>query len=431
MTAANYTPSGFRVTPIYTSAFNGLKNSEEFKEKIVVPAIGYWSEALKVKNPPIGPLKIARDCEKGRRALAVRADGSREEICVTGCASVTTCYDIPIPSEYLDKCTAVRYNQPLVLQAGGPGASNTDYLLLVDARMHSQCDQGTLAFATVCQLDSKSNSPHTLTEVERTWKSVKGTYQLKRVVLRTPKLLEVAREHFGCEHLDGVEMENQGGSGTAAAHFEKRVVLNEAMAGSVGFETRVSKLTLAYFYDSGHCLNYANAYGSCNIRRFAQPLPPMNQYFAAVPGQPIFVAPLYGGADELADYCPFMTMDSHWFTDPVIAPDFGLSSSHFGALVNRELQAYGPDSVCFAHDPKEPWRSYQCDKGYQYKNVAASCYRYKCVPEQGLIVMVDRKEYQCPVGGGSIPVNTVGSVAYVSGRLICPECAKLCQVRYL
>ena len=33
-----------------------------------------------------------------------------------------------------------------------------------------------------------------------------------------------AREHFGCPTLNGVELENQGGVGTALQHWEKRVL---------------------------------------------------------------------------------------------------------------------------------------------------------------------------------------------------------------
>ena len=35
---------------------------------------------------------------------------------------------------------------------------------------------------------------------------------------------EQAKIHFGCDDILGVELENQGGSGTALAHWEHRVV---------------------------------------------------------------------------------------------------------------------------------------------------------------------------------------------------------------
>ena len=32
------------------------------------------------------------------------------------------------------------------------------------------------------------------------------------------------RKHFGCSSLQGVEVENQGGSGTALSYWEKRIL---------------------------------------------------------------------------------------------------------------------------------------------------------------------------------------------------------------
>ena len=42
--------------------------------------------------------------------------------------------------------------------------------------------------------------------------------------LVTPTALKKAREFFGCPNLNGVELENQGGQGTAGSHWEKRIL---------------------------------------------------------------------------------------------------------------------------------------------------------------------------------------------------------------
>ncbi|KAF8569082.1 hypothetical protein P879_06802 [Paragonimus westermani] len=65
----------------------------------------------------------------------------------------------------------------------------------------------------------------TMGTVVRIWKSVKGTFNRKVKVLKTPMLLATAREHFNCPTLDGVDLENQGSESTAMAHFEKRLVM--------------------------------------------------------------------------------------------------------------------------------------------------------------------------------------------------------------
>lgn len=45
----------------------------------------------------------------------------------------------------------------------------------------------------------------------------------------TPKVREEARRHFNCSDLEGAELESQGGSGAAFAHWDERafqVVIN-------------------------------------------------------------------------------------------------------------------------------------------------------------------------------------------------------------
>ena len=54
---------------------------------------------------------------------------------------------------------------------------------------------------------------------------------LTRTYLKSPKLLEVARKYFNCPTLEGVELENQGGDGTADSHWEARILLGEYMIG--------------------------------------------------------------------------------------------------------------------------------------------------------------------------------------------------------
>ena len=47
----------------------------------------------------------------------------------------------------------------------------------------------------------------------------------------TAAALSEARTHFGCSSLNGVEVENGGGSGTAGSHWEQRIFGNEMMTG--------------------------------------------------------------------------------------------------------------------------------------------------------------------------------------------------------
>lgn len=39
----------------------------------------------------------------------------------------------------------------------------------------------------------------------------------------TPKVIEVVQRHFNCSSVQGAELEDDGGSGTAGSHWEQRV----------------------------------------------------------------------------------------------------------------------------------------------------------------------------------------------------------------
>jgi leishmanolysin-like peptidase len=42
-------------------------------------------------------------------------------------------------------------------------------------------------------------------------------------IMVTPRVREAVRQHFECELMEGAELEDQGGDGTALTHWEKRL----------------------------------------------------------------------------------------------------------------------------------------------------------------------------------------------------------------
>ena len=95
-------------------------------------------------------------------------------------------------------------------------------------------------------------------QVERPWKVRSGTMTRSVSLMVTPKVVEEVRRHFDCEKLEGAELEDQGGDGTALTHWEKRIFQNEAMTGTVHTKNPLySRLTFALLEDSGWYLpNY-------------------------------------------------------------------------------------------------------------------------------------------------------------------------------
>ena len=94
---------------------------------------------------------------------------------------------------------------------------------------------------------------------------MRGGTQTRTIDLMvTPRVVEEVQRHFNCSDLEGAELEDQGGDGTALTHWEKRIFQNEAMTGTVHTENPVySRLTFALLEDSGWYLpNYDLASGN-------------------------------------------------------------------------------------------------------------------------------------------------------------------------
>ena len=78
-------------------------------------------------------------------------------------------------------------------------------------------------------------------------------YGIDRSYINSPKVLKVAKEYFNCSNIDGVELEEYGGSGTAGSHWEARILLGDYMNGVVYPEEQViSEFTLALLEDTGY-----------------------------------------------------------------------------------------------------------------------------------------------------------------------------------
>ena len=87
-----------------------------------------------------------------------------------------------------------------------------------------------------------------------TQKKING---VSKTLVATPKVLEIARKHFGCDSIEGIEIESQGGEGSAGSHWEARTMLGDFMISTVYPEFVLSDITLAFLEDSGwYKINY-------------------------------------------------------------------------------------------------------------------------------------------------------------------------------
>lgn len=114
---------------------------------------------------------------------------------------------------------------------------------------------------TLFRLQIHQWSNETIRKVERPNWSVRGGHVTKVVdMMVTPRVVAEVRAHFDCNKLEGAELEDQGGEGTALTHWEKRILENEAMTGTHTQSPVFSRITLALMEDSGwYRANYSMA----------------------------------------------------------------------------------------------------------------------------------------------------------------------------
>ncbi|PKI43753.1 hypothetical protein CRG98_035859 [Punica granatum] len=259
-----------------------------------------------------------------------------------------------------------------------------------------------------------------------------------RVVL--PRVVMHSRFHYGAfsENFTGLELEDGGGRGTSGSHWEKRLLMNEIMTGSVDTRSVVSKMTLALLEDSGwyeanysmadrldwgrnqgtefvtsRCDQWKGAYhcnttqfSGCTYNREAEGYCPIVSYSGDLPQWArYFPQSNKGGQSSLADYCTYYVAYS----------DGSCTDANSARPPDRMLgEVRGSSSRCMA--------SSLVRTGFVRGSMTQGngCYQHRCV-NNSLEVAVDGIWKVCPDAGG--PIRFPG----FNGELICPAYHELCS----
>ncbi|KAG9271613.1 leishmanolysin-like peptidase [Astyanax mexicanus] len=315
----------------------------------------------------------------------------------------------------------------------------------------------------------------------RLW-DIRGRHMVRHEVhlMVTPRVVEEARRHFNCPILEGMELENQGGMGTELNHWEKRLLENEAMTGSHTQNRVFSRITLAIMEDTGwYRANYSMAenleWGKglgcdfvmksckfwidqqrharlsltpycesvrgtplqlscrqdqlavavCNLQKYSQPLPHEYQYFDSIPGVPEEDLSMYGGAVEIADFCPFSQEFSWHLSGEYQRSSYcRIQENQPDSWRNYAAEEYGPNSVCLYQ--KSAFVMKQCKKSMTYPDWGSGCYKMTCTA-LGLLVWVQDQSFLCVRTGQLLNVNVRINEWVYSGQLICPACSHFCN----
>ena len=90
---------------------------------------------------------------------------------------------------------------------------------------------------------------------ENVYKMVSNTLpdgtQVQTAKIILPSVVAFAKKYYGCESIDGIMLENEGGQGSAGGHWEQKYLGNEMMTAVSAIVGPLSGFTLALINDSG------------------------------------------------------------------------------------------------------------------------------------------------------------------------------------
>ncbi|KAK5983806.1 Leishmanolysin peptidase [Trichostrongylus colubriformis] len=221
-------------------------------KKLMTQARDFFEDTVKVER--VKWIQLTAECKGNTYITAPDEDSLCQYDCLPRCGTAK------IPRPIFKRLPASNWESVLLCSDDAliRTLKHTDFALFV-AVTDEACLNATLAYASHCSVDSKTKRkdpifiiPGVLEKFTRTdWETRRGAINHDVYMIVTPKVREEARKFFNCPTLEGAEIENQGGAGTRGAHWEKRVLENEAMTGVTTQVYAISRITFALFEDSG------------------------------------------------------------------------------------------------------------------------------------------------------------------------------------
>ena len=269
---------------------------------------------------------------------------------------------------------------------------------------------------------------------------------VEKSVLLTPNLLAKAKKAFNCSTIEGVELEDAGGSGTAGSHWDKRIMMNDYMTAFIPSDGIFSDVTLALFQDTGwYSVNYTLAQtpyfgrnagcsffdskclinektvnesmwcdkdtkwgcdffalnkGGCSLKNYSSSLPTSMQYFST--------STVLGGKDQYNDYCPYnMPLTNGKCRGGGAATTYTFSNSY---------EVISQNSRCFVSTlMKKPY------KVSSSTTIYAACYEVLSCNSTRVTIKIGNETVYCPYDGSNITVSGW------NGWFVCPSNYMICS----
>ena len=266
--------------------------------------------------------------------------------------------------------------------------------------------------------------------------------------ISSPKVLEQARKHFGCDSLIGIALEDQGGTGSVGSHWESRYMLGDYMISTDYPDIAISDITLALFEDSGfYKVNYYSGglfkYGKnkgcdffdtkciingkatfeefcdqkdepiCSSSRMLKSSCLIYDYQEIIPSEYRYFSNSHRGGFWPAEYCPVALE-----LIPEETLDYFPNHCQFGTstLSNEYGETIGKNSFCFMS-------SLLPESSSNQNSQITICYEVECdTSNNNIIVKLGSQSIICPTDGG-----VIDNVPGYKGSINCPKYSDICS----
>lgn len=240
-----------------------------------------------------------------------------------------------------------------------------------------------------------------------------------------PNVVAWAKKQFGCSTANGMQFENQGGSGTANAHWEKTLMGNDMMTGTANGKMILTGATLAFFQDTGlYTVDFGKAEDSSWGRNqgcgfinsncsssFVKEFSPGARNFTCSRD---YVAKTYGGSS------PRSLSDNCYQYDYTGGYTCNAGVSHSNSSIG---ETYGSSSRCFP-------------VVYTTSNTPyAGCYKSKCLANNTIQLTVENLTLACNTSGQKVNYTKSWTQTSTTGQLLtysstisitCPNITDFC-----
>ncbi|CAD8138790.1 unnamed protein product [Paramecium pentaurelia] len=236
-----------------------------------------------------------------------------------------------------------------------------------------------------------------------------NSYTVSKVIyLSTPRVTNFIQYHFNCTTLKGLQMENNGGSGTQGSHFERNLYYNEIMTGSdMTGNFLITDFTFQLFQDTGfyRIADYSPdqpLWGKNKGCEFANLQCQGGNYSEFCVGDSTKGCSFYKSgvskciSEQLSGSCKYFYIYSNYDCRD---PD-NIESWQSSDLI----QHFGSDSMCV---------SGSVSKKQTYSDY--TCIQYKCDVKNKLSLVVDGQEFDCS------NTETIKLPESYYGNLKCPS----------